>query len=185
MAEKIYSAIIKVPQGVEVGLVDNTINVKGSKGELKRSFINPRINLVKSNDLVTIKCRDDVKFSKYDKMFINTYRAHIRNMFDGVAKGYTAKLKICTGHFPMNVSLDGNGVVIKNFLGEKIPRKAQIISGVKVQIQGDEIIVNGIDKDSVGQTAARIEQATRITNRDRRVFQDGIYIVKKPGDDDE
>lgn len=184
MDKKEYSTIVKVPEGVTFDVAGNVVKVKGMKGELKYSFVNPRIDVQKVDNSISIKCKNGLKFAQRDKMFINTYRAHIRNIIQGVIKGYSAKLKICAGHFPMNVSLDGNYFVIKNFLGEKIPRKVQILDGVKVQIQGDEVDVSGIDRNSVGQTAARIEQATRITNRDRRVFQDGIYIVKKPGDED-
>ena len=50
-----------------------------------------------------------------------------------------------------------------------------------MKVKGQEIIVEGIDKEATGQTAANIEQATRITKWDRRVFQDGIYIVEKAG----
>ncbi len=182
MEKKIYSTTIQIPNGVNFEVDRNTVVIKGSKGELRRSFVNPRIIISKTESLVSIKCKDDIKFSKSDKMFINTYKAHIKNMFDGVSNGYIGKLKICAGHFPMNVSVDGNKVVIKNFLGEKVPRKILVSSNVKVQVQGDEILVNGIDKEAVGQTIAKIEQLTRITNRDRRIFQDGCYIVQKPGD---
>jgi large subunit ribosomal protein L6 len=48
-----------------------------------------------------------------------------------------------------------------------------------VAVQGDELIVAGINKEHVGQTAANIEQATRIKRRDPRVFQDGIYCIEK------
>ena len=178
--KKNYSTLIQIPDGLEVAVDNNKIKVKGSKGELQRNFLNPRILIIKLDNSIKIECKKDVKFAKKDKMFINTYRAHIKNLFNGVKEEYTAKLKICSGHFPMNVSIDANNLIIKNFLGEKIPRKTQINKNVRVQIQGDEIIVIGIDKDLVGQTAANIEQATRITNRDRRVFQDGCFIIKKP-----
>ena len=85
----------------------------------------------------------------------------------------------------MNVTVDSSNVMIKNFLGEKVPRKARILDGVKVQVQGDIILVNGLDKEKVGQTAATIEQTTRITNKDRRIFQDGCYIISKPGDEND
>jgi large subunit ribosomal protein L6 len=42
-----------------------------------------------------------------------------------------------------------------------------------------EVTVTGIDKESVGQTAANIERSTTVKNRDRRVFQDGIYLIHK------
>ena len=98
----------------------------------------------------------------------------------GVLKGYEAKLKICSGHFPMTVSTDTEKVTIKNFLGEKVPRHSSMMKGVEVKVNGNEVIVTGIEKEAVGQTAARIEQSCRITNRDRRIFQDGIWIIRKP-----
>jgi len=78
-------------------------------------------------------------------------------------------------HFPFKVEISGNEITINNFLGEKIPRKAKIVDGCKVEIKGDEISVSGINKESVGLTAARLEIATKVKNRDRRVFQDGIF----------
>lgn len=120
--------------------------------------------------------------SKNSKATLNSL-AHIVNMFNGVTDGYFAKLKVCSGHFPMQVKVEGTKLQIKNFLGEKIPRAASILNGVKVEVKGDMIEVNGIDKEKVAQTAANIEQATRITNRDRRIFQDGCYLVVKAGEE--
>jgi large subunit ribosomal protein L6 len=50
---------------------------------------------------------------------------------------------------------------------------------VSVEVNGDEIIVQGVDKDEVGQSAFNIEQATFIRHRDPRVFQDGCYILER------
>jgi large subunit ribosomal protein L6 len=66
-------------------------------------------------------------------------------------------------------------------LGEKIPRYANIISGVEINVKGQEITITSHDIEAAGQTAANIEKATKVRNRDRRIFQDGIYIVEKPG----
>ena len=100
-------------------------------------------------------------------------------MLDGLSEGFKYKLKICSGHFPMSVNVEGSKLKIKNFLGEKIPREATLLKGVKVEVKGNEISLEGSDIEKLGQTASNIEQSTRITNRDRRVFQDGIYIVEK------
>lgn len=108
-----------------------------------------------------------------------TIAAHIRNMIKGVTKGYTYRLKIVYAHFPMKVTVKGDTVVIENFLGERAPRYAKILPGVKVEVKGEEVIVSGIDKEKVGQTAANIELATRVRGFDIRKFQDGIYIVSK------
>ena len=110
-----------------------------------------------------------------------TFKAHINNLIRGIKEGFTYKLKICSSHFPMSVSVEGDEVIIKNFLGERAPRKAKIMEGVKVEISDDIINVYGVDKEKTGQTAVRIEQATRIKKRDKRIFQDGIYLIEKPG----
>src|SRR3989338_4358999 len=185
MANKSYSTQLEIPQGIDLQIVSNNIIVKGPKRNLERKFLNPKIELVKEGSFLLFKCRQGFKFSQSDKMLMNSFKAHVKNMFIGVDKGYSAKLKICSGHFPMNVTVDSSNVMIKNFLGEKVPRKARILDGVKVQVQGDIILVNGLDKEKVGQTAATIEQTTRITNKDRRIFQDGCYIISKPGDEND
>jgi len=78
------------------------------------------------------------------------------------------------------VSVSGNNFVVKNFLGEKHPRIVGIDSSTKVKITGTEVSIISPSRELAGMMAGRIEQLCRITNRDRRIFQDGIYIVKKP-----
>jgi large subunit ribosomal protein L6 len=53
------------------------------------------------------------------------------------------------------------------------------VNGVTIKIGNDEIVLSGIDKELLGNTSANIEHATKIRNRDPRVFQDGIYIVER------
>jgi large subunit ribosomal protein L6 len=83
----------------------------------------------------------------------------------------------------MTLKKEGDYLIVTNFLGEKTPRKSLILKGVNVEIKGKEIFVTSHDKELAGQTAANIERATKVRNRDRRVFQDGIFIVSKPGDE--
>jgi len=65
-------------------------------------------------------------------------------------------------------------------LEKKKPRVAKILGETKVKVSGNEVTVSGINKEDVGQTAANIEQKTKIKRFDPRIFQDGIYIVQKP-----
>jgi large subunit ribosomal protein L6 len=78
------------------------------------------------------------------------------------------------------MSVKGNTFVVNNYFGEKVPRNADILSGVDVKVSNKvEVTVSGIDKELVGQTAANIEKCATVKNRDRRVFQDGIYLINK------
>ncbi len=173
---------LEIPKEVEVHIENNLVKIKGPKGEVIRTFTNPRIELIKKDNEIIISSKAGSKSRQEDKNYIYTYNAHIKNMFNGVITLYTAKLKICSGHFPMQVTIDKDILSIKNFLGEKVPRKAKIMDGVKVNIQGDIISLEGVDIEKVGQTAGRIEQTTRITKMDRRIFQDGCFIIEKPKD---
>ncbi|MDP1728868.1 MAG: 50S ribosomal protein L6 [archaeon] len=155
-------------------------SVKGPKGEVKKLFQNPRLEIKAEGDKITIKC-ESKNTTVRDKRSINSIESHIKNLLIGVVEGYHAKVKVLSGHFPMTANIEGNVVSVKNFLGEKVPRKTTIMPGVKAVIQGDIISLDGIDKEAVAQSAAKIETMTRITNKDRRVFQDGCYIIEKPG----
>ncbi|MDD5651578.1 MAG: 50S ribosomal protein L6 [Candidatus Nanoarchaeia archaeon] len=168
---------VQIPENVQISLDRYLLKVKGPKGEVERDFSNPRFKIEKKDHSIIV-LPSDKKTSKQDKMYINTTVSHIKNMIKGVLEGYQAKLKICSGHFPMSVSTDTKEVLIKNYLGEKVPRKATIIKGVSIKIDGEIITLTGCDIEQVGQAAARIEHACRIKNRDLRLFQDGIWILE-------
>ena len=168
---------VRIPEGVKVEISGNKVKAIGPKGELEKSFIIPKDVKVEISE-GSIKVSTENEKRKI-KAIVGTIAAHIRNMIDGVTKGYVYKLKIIYSHFPITVKVEGDRVIIQNFLGERKPREAKIVGNVKVEIKGQEIIVSGIDIDAVGQTAGNIEQATRIVGKDRRVFQDGIFIVSK------
>jgi large subunit ribosomal protein L6 len=81
----------------------------------------------------------------------------------------------------MNVSIKGQTLEVKNFIGEVVPRSYSFSKDVDVKLNGEMISVTGINKELVSQTAGSIEQLTRRVGFDRRIFQDGIYIVDKDG----
>ncbi|MAG60636.1 50S ribosomal protein L6 [archaeon] len=168
---------VTAPETVSLTLEGSELFVKGPKGEDRRSFANPKVHLSVSGRDLEFQVKGA---SKREKRMLSTFIAHIKNMLRGVVDPFEYELKICSGHFPMNVSVSGSNFVVKNFLGEKHPRSVAIPSEVKVKINGTQVIVNSASRESAGMVAARIEQMCRITNRDRRIFQDGIYIVKKP-----
>lgn len=172
--------IIEIPQGVDVAVEGFKVSVSGSKGKTEKDFSSPLfknlIKIAKQGNL--IKVSFDSRKRK-TKSMAGTIEAHIKNMISGMAKGYTYKLKIVFMHFPMTVKVSGKEILIQNFLGEKSMRKAKIFGNVRVEIKDDEITVSGYNKEDVGQTAANIERATKISARDRRIFQDGIFLVSR------
>ena len=111
---------------------------------------------------------------------MGTFESHVDNMFYGVTEGWSYQMEVFYAHFPMQVNVEDGEVVINNFLGEKAPRRTTIRGDTEVQVDGEEIVISGPDKEAVGQTAADIEQTTRVTDKDTRVFQDGVYITEKP-----
>jgi len=169
---------INIPEGIEISKDGHLIKVKGPKGEVSKKLAGARIDISLDKNSVKIISK---KASKREKKLIYTFKAHINNMIKGVTDAFVYKLKICPGHFPMNVSMDKDVFTIKNFFGEKTPRKLKINPKVKVKIDSKDVYVEGIDKELTAQTAASIEMLTKIKNRDRRIFQDGIYIVSKAG----
>jgi large subunit ribosomal protein L6 len=100
-------------------------------------------------------------------------------MITGVAKGFSYKLKIVFSHFPISVKVQGKAVVIENFTGERRARRVKMIGDVKVKVQSEDIVVEGINLEDVSQTAANIEQATKVKKKDPRVFLDGIYVYER------
>jgi large subunit ribosomal protein L6 len=100
-------------------------------------------------------------------------------MLIGVQHGYVYEMKIVYSHFPMSVEIQGDQVLIKNFIGERGVRRARLIGEVEVKTTEDEVIISGIDIEAVSQSAANIQLATKIRNKDRRVFLDGIYVIRK------
>jgi len=165
---------VEIPEGVSVEVRGMTVKVKGPKGVLEKDFSHARgvILRVENNKVIV-----ESYFPKARQAaLVGTIAAHVRNMILGVTRGFRYKLKIIYVHFPINVKVEKNRIVISNFLGEKNVRVVEIPPGVKVTVSGQDIIVEGIDKELVSHVAARIEEVTKVKDKDRRKFMDGIYI---------
>jgi large subunit ribosomal protein L6 len=171
------SRIIKVPENVDVTVDANKkVVVKGEKGTLTRDFSHVTISIEGTGKDIRIWAKWP---RKKESALIGTVESHIKNMIKGVTQGYTYKLKIVFSHFPITVKIQENAVVIENFTGERRPRKVKIIGSAKVKLDGEDIVVSGIDLEQVSQTAANIEQSTRVRGKDPRVFLDGLYVFEQ------
>ncbi len=171
---------IELKKKISARIENNLLKVKGSKGEVEREFAYPNVFLTVEGNKIILRAP---QATKREKKIIGSFEAHIINMVKGVEELHEYRLKICSGHFPMSVSVSGNEFIIKNFMGEVVPRKVQLVKNVDVKINGNVITVTSLDKEAAGQAAAQIESLCRVTNRDRRIFQDGCYITHKAGKD--
>ncbi|MCL7414486.1 MAG: 50S ribosomal protein L6 [ANME-2 cluster archaeon] len=175
MAKEIKRTV-EIPDEVNVVLEGSMCTVTGPKGTMSRSLWYPGIVIELVDNQVTV---DSPNPRKKQQAMIGTISSHINNMVKGVTNGYTYTMKMVFSHFPIQLKVEGNALNIGNFLGEKKPRKAKIMGETTVDVKGDEVVVSGINIEDVGQTAANIQQATKIKRFDPRVFQDGIYVVEK------
>ena len=169
---------VALPSGVHARLEGTMLHVKGPKGEAHKEFRHPKVKLNLENNTLVLAVP---QATKREKTIIGSFWSHIKNMVQGVQELHVYKLKICSGHFPMNVSISGRDFIIKNFLGEAVPRRVTLPQGADVKVQGEEVVITSVDKELAGRVAGLIERLCRITNRDLRIFQDGCYITHKAG----
>ncbi|MEK6899432.1 MAG: 50S ribosomal protein L6 [Nanoarchaeota archaeon] len=169
---------IAIPEGITCSFSDKIFHCSKASKKLERKIYIPGVGIKIEDGKIVFSAK---KGNKKTLACIKTWCAHIRNLFSGLEKEFVYKMEICNVHFPMTVKVEGSKFVVTNFLGEKENRVANILDNVEVKINGVNVEVKSIDLERAGQTAANIEKATLVRKRDRRVFQDGIFITSKPG----
>jgi large subunit ribosomal protein L6 len=167
---------IDFPDDVSFALDNKKLTVSGENGSISRDFSHALLNFAREENSLKIWA---VNPRKREASLVNTLSTHVDNMIKGVKQGFTYRMKIVFVHFPMTVRVNGRRIIIQNFIGERKDRMANIVGDVQVTIEGEDIIVKGVDIEKVAQTAANIQQATRIRRKDLRKFLDGIYVYSK------
>ncbi len=173
---------------VTVEVKARVVTVTGKLGTLTRDFKHIPMEL-----FTTTKTEEDetektflqvnVWFSTRKQLAcVRTVCSHVENMIVGVTRGFLYKMRFVYSHFPINVTESGGNVEIRNFLGERRVRKVPLPEGVtyvRSEDVKDEIQLSGNDITAVSLTAAKIQQATNVRNKDLRKFLDGIYVSEK------
>ncbi|RXK51794.1 50S ribosomal protein L6 [Halorientalis pallida] len=168
---------LEIPDEVSAEMDHLDLTVEGPNGSVTRRLWYPDVDVAVDDGAVVIQSdEDDAKTNST----LGTFESHVRNMFHGVTDGWEYEMEVFYSHFPMKVRVEDGEVVIENFLGEKAPRRTTIHGDTEVSVDGEELTLSGSDIEAVGQTAADIEQLTRVKDKDIRVFQDGVYITAKP-----
>jgi large subunit ribosomal protein L6 len=167
---------VEVPEEVNLTLDGHKVAVTGTNGELNYDFGHAGLNMVFQENTLGVWAENP---RRRKAALVKTIASHVTNMIKGVTVGFTYRLKIVFIHFPLTINIQRDKVVINNFIGERAPRVARIRGNVQIKVEGDDIIVTGNDINSVAQTAANIQESTKIKNKDLRKFLDGIYVYQK------
>ncbi len=168
---------IEIPDEVTAEVDHLDLTVDGPEGTVTRRLWYPNITVSVEDDVLVIE--SDTTNAK-TKATMGTFESHMKNMLHGVTEGWEYKMEVFYSHFPMQVRSEGDEVVLENYLGERAPRRTTVHGDTTVEVNDEELFLRGPSIEDVGQTAADIEQLTRVSGKDTRVFQDGVYITEKP-----
>ncbi|TMW60764.1 hypothetical protein Poli38472_000806 [Pythium oligandrum] len=180
MRQLLATRFIEIPEGVKVTLDGRKVTVEGKRGTISRDFRHLTLDIRKVNDK---QLRVDLWFGNRKQLAcVRTLCSLIENMITGVQIGFKYKMRFVYAHFPINVTLEGRTVEIRNFLGEKRVRKVTLSEGVEYVRSADvkdQIELSGIDITKVSQDCANITQSCLVKRKDIRMFLDGIYVSEK------
>ena len=189
MAREVYvRREVTIPQGVKVHVMGKRVRVEGPLGSIEKDFSHAKnVHITQENGKIVLEA---FNADKKTYSVVNTLASKIENMIVGVERGFRYKMKIVYAHFPMNVKVDDkNGmVIIENFLGRRGKITTRLMPGVKVIVDKEDVVIEGVDKDAVAQTAASIYEVTRLRGKYRMSphgreggpgILDGIYLYAK------
>ncbi len=166
---------VAIPQGVKVEVRDGNVLIEGPKGKSDYAF-SFRINVaVKDNQVIVTRNQD----TKLDRSLHGLTRALINNMIKGVIDGYTKEMEIIGVGFKAQVQ----GNILNLLLGFSHPVNFLIPEGIKIEApKPTQLVIRGIDKEKVGQTAAEIRAIyPPEPYKGKGIRFVGEYIKKKVG----
>lgn len=172
---RVGKQIVEIPQGVEVTLSGKTLNVKGPKGTLTRDFKTNLVSIeIKDKEITFVPKNEEIA----TRALWGTYASHVKNMLEGVTKGYEKKLEIEGVGYRAEIT----GKDIKMLLGFSHPVMITIPENVSVVVEKNIITVSGIDKEAVGEFAANIRAKKKPEPyKGKGIHYVGEYIRRKQG----
>ncbi|MBS3093322.1 50S ribosomal protein L6 [Candidatus Pacearchaeota archaeon] len=178
-AENGLTISVEMPSDINAQYENESLTLKKGDKEIDRK-IHPSIKVNIQGNLINMSTQRN---RKIERRLMGTLEAHLKNMIKGLDENFMYKLQVVNVHFPMTVNVDKekNEFVVNNFLGEKKDRRIKLVPGVQVKVIKDVVEITSHDIEKAGQAATNIEKGTKVRKRDRRVYQDGIFIIEKPG----
>ena len=165
---------IEIPSGVTITVDSGDVTVEGPKGKLVQ-FITPAVNVKIEDGVLTVSPKDESKEARSQHGLM---RALINNMVIGVTKGYEKRLEVKGVGF--RVSSSNNELTMSLGFSHEVKFKAP--EGVNVSNEKMIIVVSGIDKQKVGQTAAEIRALKKPEPyKGKGIMYVGEQILRKAG----
>jgi len=144
---------VEIPSGVTVEIKGSTVTVRGPKGELTRTF-HPDMEIVREDGRILVRRPTDQRFHR---ALHGLTRALINNMVEGVSKGFRKELVIEGVGY--RAEMRGSKLVLH--VGYSHPVEMEIPEGISVTVEargGKALTIEGIDKELVGEFAARVRR---------------------------
>ena len=146
---RVAKSPISIPKGIEISLAEQSIKVKGPKGTLEKHYPEA-VNIVNDKTSLTFTPVEGVLNCE---AMAGTYRALVKNMIEGVSKGFEKQLVLVGVGYKAQVQ----GSILNLSVGFSHPIKCQLPKGVTAQTPSPtEIILTSFDKEMLGQIAAKI-----------------------------
>ena len=165
---------ILIPRGVEVKFEDGEITAKGPKGEISKKIASEVRVDIKGNEIIVSAPQE----SKKVKALWGTCRALINNIIEGVNSGYEKKLQL--EGIGYRAGVEGDDLVMQ--VGFSHPVRVKKVEGIKFSVEKNIITVTGIDKETVGQTAAKIRAIKKPEPyKGKGIRYVGEHVRKKAG----
>lgn len=172
---RIGNKVLTIPEGVTVTLENNTLTVKGPKGELKDTF----------SDLIKIEIKDNlitckrINETKEAKSLHGTTNSLINNMLIGAKDGYEKKLETVGVGYRFNVS----GKTLTVNAGYSNPVIVEVPEGIEVDApSATELVIKGFDKQKVSEFAANIREIRKPEPyKGKGIRYHGEHVRRKEG----
>jgi large subunit ribosomal protein L6 len=166
---------IEIPEGVTVSVIEGRVTVNGPKGELSQS-VSPGMRIERSDGTLTVERPSD---RGEHRSLHGLTRSLIANMVEGVTRGFEKRLEIQGVGYRARLQ----GKALELALGYSHPVSMPPPDGIEFEVpQPTEIIVRGIDKQLVGETAARIrKQRPPEPYKGKGIRYRGEYVRRKVG----
>lgn len=166
---------VAIPSGVTVSLNGADLTVKGPKGEMAMSFV-PEVTVEQAEDTIAITPANDTKRAR---SMWGMQRTMVSNMFEGVTDGFSRKLEI--NGVGYRAQMKGSALNLQ--LGFSHDVDFPVPEGIKIETPDQTtIVISGIDKQKVGETAAKIREYRKPEPyKGKGIKYEGEYIFRKEG----